>query len=66
MAVKDIEDASNMVIDIKLIDGDFHAGCDIPSKFLGDNAAIVSCWIDGKIMVFPIHRVKWFAIYEKQ
>jgi hypothetical protein len=64
MAIKEIKNVENLVIDIFLKNGDRYIGCDITTRPCGENERTVSCWHGNKVLVFPLTEVVQFNLYE--
>jgi len=67
MAVRSVRSLSsddNLVMDVKLKNGEIFKGCDITTSLLGQHEQMVSIWVGDKIRMFPMCDVEFCEMYE--
>jgi len=64
MAVVGVTGSENLVMNVKLKNGQFFERCDIPERPFGENEQVVAVWLDGKIRMFPLRDVEFCELYE--
>ena len=55
-------DTDNIVITVKLKNGELFENRDVPTSPFGDHEAVVSFWNECKLMVYPISDVEYVEI----